>query len=87
MIPFHRPTAPMSSPEPGTRYRRVLIQMDDVGRGGVLPGEMMTKKEDRHGSTSTCHPAHEIRVTATYQRDGETTLPKSSTVQRLFKIC
>ena len=51
--------------------------MDDVGRCGVLPGETMTNKENRHGSTPARPPAHEIRATATYQRDGETALTKT----------
>ena len=51
--------------------------MDDVGRCGVLPGETMTEKENRHGSTSARPPAHEIRATATYQRDGKTALTKT----------
>ncbi len=37
----------------------------------------MASKANRHGSTSRHPPAQEIRVTATYQRDGETALTKT----------
>ena len=37
----------------------------------------MASKANRHGSTSTRPAAREIRVTATYQRDGETALTKT----------
>lgn len=37
----------------------------------------MMNEDNWHGSTSARPPAHEIRVTATYQRDGETALTKT----------
>lgn len=37
----------------------------------------MMNKDNWHGSTSARPPAREIRVTATYQRDGETALTKT----------
>ncbi len=37
----------------------------------------MMNNDNRQGSTSVRPPAHEIRVTATYQRDGETALTKT----------
>ncbi|MGI9498664.1 MAG: hypothetical protein ACR2P3_01385 [Geminicoccaceae bacterium] len=37
----------------------------------------MTSEENRHGSESSRPANHEIRITATYQRDEETALTKT----------
>jgi hypothetical protein len=47
------------------------------GAVGFYRGETMTNEENRHGSNPARPATHEIRVTATYQRDEQTVLIKT----------